>query len=152
MSQANLGGNSARSTSKLNCTTTAIHLQWFGRVCQMDSTWLPYKLLWCRQPPTWKVHRCASKRTWAKQVEDNLKRRRLALMDAKTLSTDHSAWKQVVKDVGSPSEPTAAYDLRRDLRHNAKDQEEDLIISLFRNQNLIIKQDKNLIIKNSISD
>ncbi len=32
------------------------HLQYFGHVCWMDSTRLPYKLLWRRQPLTWKVH------------------------------------------------------------------------------------------------
>ncbi len=47
------------------------HLQWFGHVSRTDSTRLQYKLLWRRQPPTWKVHRCALKKAWAKQ--DHLK-------------------------------------------------------------------------------
>lgn len=70
------------------------HLQWFGHV-------------WHRQPPTWRVHR------W-RPGQNNLKRRRLTLVDAMTLSIDRSAWKQIVKDA-----PTAAYELQRRLQHNA---------------------------------
>ncbi len=80
-------------------------LQWFGHVCRMDISQLPYKLLQCQRPPTWKVRRHAPKKTWVKQVKYSLHNRQTHV-DAKTLSTDPLAWSQVA---GRPSAPTAAY-------------------------------------------
>jgi len=89
-------------------------LQWFEHVCRIDICRLPYKLLWCQWPPTWKVRRHAPKNTWVKQVKYSLHNRH-TLVDAKTLSTDPLAWSQVA---GRPSAPTAAYERRRRIRHN----------------------------------
>ncbi len=68
-----------------------------------------------KRPPTWKVWRHAPKKTWVKQVKYSLKNRHLTLVDDKTLTTDPLAWSQVA---GRPSAPTAAYELRRRIRHN----------------------------------
>ncbi len=95
-------------------------LQWY----RMDISRLPYKLLLAQRRPTWKVRYHAPKKTWAKQVEDSLKNRCFTLVDSKTLSTDRLAWGQVVEVAGRPSAPTAAYELRSRLRHNAKDKRE----------------------------
>lgn len=73
-------------------------LGWFEYMCRIQSTWLPSKLLWCRWPSTWKVHRYAPKKTWTKQVEDNFKNHCLTLVDAKTLSTYSSV--RVIKTSG----------------------------------------------------
>ncbi|RXN27750.1 hypothetical protein ROHU_019759 [Labeo rohita] len=87
-------------------------LRWFGHVCRMSDHRLPHRLLWRQCPDHWRIRRDAPKKIWVKQIEHDLKSRRLNLKQAKTVATDRQAWKKIVGEIGTPAAPTAAYWLR----------------------------------------
>lgn len=74
------------------------HLQWFGHVCRMDTTRLPFKLPWHQRGRYTTMHR---KRPGRNKLKGNLKNCRLTLVDAKICSD----WRQVVnwKPIGMKS-------------------------------------------------
>ncbi|KAL0153085.1 hypothetical protein M9458_051610, partial [Cirrhinus mrigala] len=87
-------------------------LRWFGHVGRMSDHRLPHRLLWRQCPDHWRIRRDAPKKIWVKQIEHDLKPRRLNLEQAKTVATDRQAWKKIVGEIGTPAAPTAAYWLR----------------------------------------
>ncbi|MGH0144585.1 UNVERIFIED_CONTAM: hypothetical protein FKN15_052325 [Acipenser sinensis] len=82
----------------------------------MSITRTPYQLLWRKRPTEWKVQRAAPKKTWSKQIEEDLKNRRSTLCDAKAIAMDRKAWESVLSEVRNPAAPTVAYGLRRKPR------------------------------------
>ncbi|RXM30605.1 RNA-directed DNA polymerase from mobile element jockey [Acipenser ruthenus] len=91
-------------------------LRWFRHICRMSITRTPYQLLWRKCPTEWKVQRAAPKKTWSKQIEEDLKKRRSTLCDAKAIAMDREAWKSVLSEVRNPAAPIAAYGLWRKPR------------------------------------
>ena len=91
-------------------------LQWFGHVCRMDESRLPYRSLWRERPEQWKIERTAPKKTWIKQIEEDLRNQRLSLDDARSTATDRQTWKRLVSEIRDPLAPTAAHWLRRQPR------------------------------------
>ena len=87
-------------------------LRWFGHVCRMTTNQLPYRLLWRKRPTQWKMERPAPKKTWNKQIEEDLRNQRLSLDNAKITATDRQAWKQLINRIRSPLAPTATYWVR----------------------------------------
>lgn len=87
-------------------------LRWFGHICRMDPSRYPHGLLWLTRPTDWRVHRNAPKKTWMKQIQDDLKALRLDLEQARTIALDRKAWKIIVGQAREPAAPTAAYWLR----------------------------------------
>ena len=94
-------------------------LRWFGHVCRMSESRLPHGLLWKQRPAQWKIQQTAPKKTWIKQIEKDLRNRRLTLDDARNTATDRRAWKRFMDDIRVPMAPTAAYWLRGQPRPNA---------------------------------
>lgn len=47
-------------------------------------------------PLTWKFQCATLKKTWLKQIGNDLRNQRITLTDAKALATDRSAWRHVV--------------------------------------------------------
>ena len=87
-------------------------MRWLGHVCRMNNNRLPHRLLYRIRPTQWKIQRTAPKKTWIKQIEDDLTNRRLNLEEAKNLAKDRQAWKQLINELRNPLTPTAAYWLR----------------------------------------
>ncbi|RXN24006.1 E3 ubiquitin- ligase TRIM39-like protein [Labeo rohita] len=87
-------------------------LRWFGHVCRMSDHRLPHRLLWRQCPDHWRIRRDAPKKIWVKQIEHDLKSRRLNFEQAKTVATDRQAWKKIVGEIDTPAAPTAVYWLR----------------------------------------
>ena len=86
--------------------------QWFGHICRMSTHRLPYRLLWRKRPQSWRVQRSAPKKTWLKNVEEDLKSQRLSIDEARVIAGDRQEWRRVVNAVRDPVAPTAAYWLR----------------------------------------
>ncbi|KAI2650200.1 putative 149 kDa protein [Labeo rohita] len=70
-------------------------LRWFGHVCRMSDHRLPHRPLWRQCPDHWRIRRDAPKKIWVKQIEHDLKSRRLNFEQAKTVATDRQAWKKI---------------------------------------------------------
>ena len=77
----------------------------------MSTDQLPRKLLWRERPTHWKVQRTAPKKTWTRQIEEDLKSHRLNLSQARQLASDRNKWKATVMEPSNKA-PTAAYWLR----------------------------------------
>lgn len=58
----------------------------------MNEQRLPYRLLWRHWPVKWKVQLKAPKKTWAKQIEADLKNQRFNLPDAKRKALNCQAY------------------------------------------------------------
>ena len=63
-------------------------LQWFSHVCRMSSNWLPYKLLWREKPDHWRVQWASPKKTWLKNIKEDLKNQRMNINVAKNTAMD----------------------------------------------------------------
>ena len=95
-------------------------LRWFGHVCRMDEHRFPYRPLWRRRPQQWKIQRSAPKKTWLKQIEDDLRNRRISVIEAKQMALNRTTWRTVIREVRQPLAPTAAYWLRNRPRPGAR--------------------------------
>ena len=84
-------------------------LQWFGHVCRMSTNRLPYKLLWREKPDHWRVQRAAPKKTWLKNIKEDLKNQRMNINVAKNTAVDHQTWKNIVNSAKYFAAPTVAY-------------------------------------------
>ena len=84
-------------------------LKWFGNVCRMSANRIPQLILWGE----WRVQRLAPKKTWTKQLEADLKNRRVTVEDAKVIAMDRKAWKALSAEVRNPPAPTTSYWLRK---------------------------------------
>ena len=82
----------------------------------MDESRLPYRSLWRERPEQWKIERTAPKKTWIKQIEEDLRNQRLSLDDARSTATDRQTWKRLMREIRDPLAPTAAHWLRRQPR------------------------------------
>lgn len=109
MTGTNSGSFPSHSPSKQDHPTkmgTAAHswrenqrFWWFGHVCMVKVSRLP-----CSQRPTqWKVQQSAPKKTWTKQVENDLMDQRLDLKVARIIAFDRQSI------VWNPAAPTAKY-------------------------------------------
>ena len=87
-------------------------LRWFGHVCRMSTNRLPHKLLWRAKPDHWRVQRAAPKKTWLRNIEEDLKNQRIDINVAKNTAMDRQKWKTIVNGAKNPAAPTAAYWLR----------------------------------------
>lgn len=85
-------------------------LRWFGYICRIDASRLPHKLFWRDRPTHWKIQKTAPKKTWKQQIEDDLKKRRINLQQAKNATRDKKRWRDIV--INNHVAPTAAYWLR----------------------------------------
>ena len=88
-------------------------LKWFGNVCRMSANRIPQRILWGERPQQWRVQRLAPKKTWTKQLEADLKNRRVTVEDAKVIAMDRKAWKALSAEVRNPPAPTTSYWLRK---------------------------------------
>lgn len=95
-------------------------LRWFGHVCRMQQTRLPYQALWRTRPIDWKIQKAAPKKTWITQIRNDLQKVRLTTTDAKTMALDRLKWKSTILGVQAPViAPTVAYWLRGQPRPDA---------------------------------
>ncbi|CAM4528368.1 unnamed protein product [Leuciscus chuanchicus] len=85
----------------------------------MSGSRLPHQLLWHDRPSQWRIQRTAPKKTWLKQVEEDIRNRRINIHDARTTALDRPAWKRLVNEIRQPLVPTAAYGLRSQSRPSA---------------------------------
>jgi hypothetical protein len=87
-------------------------LRWFGHVCRMNSDRLPNALLWRQRPNNWRIRRKAPRKTWLKQIEDDLRTCRLSPEQAAKEAMKRKTWKLVCERIRHPAAPTVAYWLR----------------------------------------
>ena len=85
-------------------------LRWFGYICRVDASRLTRKLFWRDRPKQWKIQQKAPKKTWKHQIENDLKRRKLNLNQAKNATRNKKKWRDIV--IRKHVAPTAAYWLR----------------------------------------
>ena len=65
-----------------------------------------------KKPDHWRVQRAAPKKTWLRNIEEDLKNQRMNINVAKNIAMDHQKWKNIVNSAKNPAAPTAAYWLR----------------------------------------
>ncbi|KAK6032379.1 reverse transcriptase [Ostertagia ostertagi] len=87
-------------------------LRWFGHLCRMGHDRIPNMLLWRRRPAQWKVQRTAPKKTWLKQVEEDLRALRCSVEHARCIAANRPEWRHFIQGVRTPMAPTAVYWLR----------------------------------------
>ena len=78
----------------------------------MSTNRLPYKLLWREKPDHWRVQRAAPKKTWLKNIKEDIKNQQMNIKVAKNIAMDRQKWKNIVNSAKNPTAPTAAYWLR----------------------------------------
>ncbi|KAK6041872.1 hypothetical protein COOONC_17176 [Cooperia oncophora] len=87
-------------------------LRWFGHLCRMGHDRIPNMLLWRKRPAQWKVQRTAPKKTWLKQVEEDLRALRCSVEHARRIAANRPEWRHFIQGVRTPMAPTAVYWLR----------------------------------------
>ena len=91
-------------------------LRWFGHICRMKEKRFPYRALWKSRPNQWKIQRTAPKKTWIKQIQNDIKNKRLTLEQTKEITSNREKWRNFVHNIRGPIAPTTVYWLRRKLR------------------------------------
>ena len=94
-------------------------LLWFGHLCRMNEERIPHNMLWKNKPDNWKISSSAPKKTWLKQIDNDLKNSRISVEEAKIKALDRRSWKTIVRNVHNPAAPTTAYWLRGQPRPTA---------------------------------
>ncbi|EYC31272.1 hypothetical protein Y032_0004g2068 [Ancylostoma ceylanicum] len=69
---------------------------------------LPHGLLWRKRSTQWKKQRAPPKKTWMKQVKEDLKTLQCNIVEAIIVNASRQEWKRVVQAVLTPVAPTAA--------------------------------------------
>ena len=87
-------------------------LRWFGHVCRMEKKRFPHRALWRSRPSQWKVQRAAPKKNWIKQIQNDIKNRRITLEESRKIALSREEWRGFRKNITGPIAPTTVYWLR----------------------------------------
>lgn len=63
-------------------------LRWFGHICRINTNRRPYKIMSRERPHHWRVQHAAPKKTWIKQIEEDLQSQGLTVDEAKCNAAD----------------------------------------------------------------